>query len=68
VNVETRQIVALEVTKEYVHDGTRLERLVEDKGIEPIIKVRRNAVKGLRDAHSYKIGYRFNVKVVDGEV
>lgn len=30
VNVETRQIVALEVTREYVHDGTRLERLVED--------------------------------------
>jgi hypothetical protein len=75
VNVETRQIVALEVTREYVHDGTRLERLVEEsskkgevkgvvgdgaydsrrnfnlldeKGIEPIIKVRRNAVKRLR--------------------
>lgn len=30
VNVETRRIVALEVTREYVHDGTRLERLVED--------------------------------------
>jgi IS5 family transposase len=75
VNVETRQIVALEVTREYIHDGTRLEGLVEEssrkveikgvigdgaydsrrnfnlldeKGIEPIIKVRRNAVKRLR--------------------
>lgn len=75
VNVETKQIVALEVTREYVHDGTMLEGLVEEssrkvevkgvigdgaydsrrnfdllaeKGIEPIIKVRRNAVKRLR--------------------
>jgi len=75
VNVETRQIVALEVTREYIHDGTVLEKLVEDSsrrvdvkgvicdgaydsrrnfnllaeiGIEPIIKVRRNAVERLR--------------------
>jgi len=75
VNVETRQIVALEVTREYIHDGTRLKGLVEESskrvdvkgvigdgaydsrrnfnlldemGMEPIIKVRRNAVKRLR--------------------
>ena len=75
VNVKTQQIVALEVTREYIHDGTRLEGLVEEssrrvdvkgvigdgaydsrrnfnlldeRGIEPIIRVRRNAVKRLR--------------------
>ena len=75
VNVETRQIVTLEVTREYIYDGTRLGGLVEEssrrvdvkgvigdgaydsrrnfnlldeKGIDPIIKVRRNAVKRLR--------------------
>ena len=75
VNVETKQIVAFEVTREYVHDGTRLENLVEEsskrvevkgvigdgaydsrrnfnmldeKGMEPVIKVRGNAVKRLR--------------------
>lgn len=79
VNVETRQIVALEVTREYVHDGTMLERLVEgssrrvdvkgvigdgaydsrwnfnllaERGIEPIIRVGRNAVKRLRGCPS----------------
>ena len=79
VNVETRQIVALEVTREYVHDGTRLENLVEEssrkvevkgvigdgaydsrrnfnfldeKGMEPIIRVRRNAVRRLRGCPS----------------
>lgn len=56
----------------FIGDGAYDSRcnfnLLDEKGIEPIIKVRRNAVKGLRDAHSYKIGYRFNVKVVDGEV
>jgi len=56
----------------FISDGAYDSRcnfnLLDEKGIEPIIKVRRNAVKGLRDAHSYKIGYRFNVKVVDGEV
>jgi len=75
VDVETGQIVALEVTREYVHDGTKLERLVKDSsrkveikgvigdgaydsrrnfnmldkmGIEPVIKVRKNAVKRMR--------------------
>jgi len=75
VNVETKQIVAFEVTGEYVHDGARLEGLVEEsstkvevkgvigdgaydsrgnfnlldeKGVEPIIKVRRNAVRRTR--------------------
>lgn len=75
VNVKTRQIVAFEATWEYVHDGARLEGLVEEssrkvevkgvigdgaydsrgnfnildeKGIEPIINVRRNAVRRLR--------------------
>lgn len=56
----------------FIGDGAYDSRcnfnLLDEKGIEPIIKVRRNTVKGLRDAHSYKIGYRFNVKVVDGEV
>ena len=74
VNVETKQIIALDVTREYIHDGTRLKGLMEEssrrvdvkgvigdgaynsrrnfnildkKGIEPIIKVRRNAVKRL---------------------
>lgn len=64
--------MAFEVTRESVHDGTRLEKLVEEsskkvekkgvigdgaydsrrnfnllaeKGIEPVIKVRRNAVR-----------------------
>lgn len=56
----------------FIGDGAYDSRcnfnLLDEKGIEPIIKVRRNTVKGCRDAHSYKIGYRFNVKVVDGEV
>ena len=72
MNVETRQIVTLEVAREYVHDGTMLEALVEgsskkvevkgvigdgaygsrrnfnllaERGIEPIIRVRRNAME-----------------------
>jgi len=79
VNVETKQIVAFDVTREYVHDGTRLEGLVEEssrkvevkgvigdgaydsrgnfnlldeKGVEPVIKVRGNAVKRLRGCPS----------------
>ncbi len=31
-------------------------KLVED--IEPTMKVRRSAVKGLKDAYGYKIGYK----------
>jgi len=74
VNVKTKQIISLDVTREYVHDGKRLRRLVEEsrrrvnvkgvigdgaydsrqnfkllakRGIEPIIRVRRNAIEGL---------------------
>jgi len=75
VNVETKQIVAFEVSREYIHDGTRVEGLVkessrkvevkgvigdgaydsrrnfnmlDERGIEPVIKVRGNAVERLR--------------------
>lgn len=79
VNVETKQIVAFEVTREYIHDGTKLEgltkessrkveikgvigdgaydsrrnfNLLDEMGIEPVIKVRGNAVKRLRGCPS----------------
>lgn len=81
VNTKTKQIVALEVTREYVHDGKMLKKLVDRssrnfnvkgvigdgaydsrhnfnlldrKGIEPIIKIRRNAVKRSRGCPSRK--------------
>jgi len=79
VDVETGQIWGLDVTREYVHDGTRLDRLVkgssrkvevkgvigdgaydsrrnfnllDEMGIEPIIKVRGNGVKGSKGCPS----------------
>jgi hypothetical protein len=38
VNVETKQIVALKVTREYVRDGTRLEGLVKDSAKKVDVK------------------------------
>ena len=38
MNVETRQIVTLEVAREYVHDGTMLEALVEESSKKVEVK------------------------------